>query len=88
MKLEKLILIANAGYPDADLVYRAYKEQKKKKPDQALVGDGLAWFIAEEITETYDAKARKEDQLNEALRVITRAEEELNGVKQALFGAL
>ncbi|HSB81964.1 MAG TPA: hypothetical protein VLM91_24555, partial [Candidatus Methylomirabilis sp.] len=64
MTLDRLVQIANAAYSD-DLVWQYHRHPKRK------FGDGLAKFIAEEIGETYEADAPTEQQLAEAVRVIT-----------------
>lgn len=73
MKLEGIITLADSAYPEG-LIKRAFET---KKP----VGDGLAEFIARELTDTYDTKASGKEQLDEAIRVMERACSELRAVK-------
>jgi hypothetical protein len=48
------------------------------------LGDTLADFIIIELAETYDPKARREDQLEEAERLMNSALAQLSRVSQAL----
>jgi hypothetical protein len=80
MTLRQLIKIADAGYGDSR-VLQAFKEQSYKRPDPLAVGDGLAWFIAQELKETFDPKASKSAQLKEAIRVMNMARQEVGSVE-------
>ena len=70
-KLE-LIKTASAGYPDG-LVLQAYKTKDR-------VGDGLAEFIARELSETYAEYLNTTEQLKNALYTLDRASMELSAV--------
>jgi hypothetical protein len=80
MKLAELIAIASGAYDD-DLVAQYYEDRNGKH------GDGLARFIAEEIEETFESDAPTEQQLTEAIRVITSARDQLDAVVAALEAA-
>jgi hypothetical protein len=82
MKLSKIIAIADKVYPEG-LVGMAFKT--KAFSSKKSVGDGLAEFIARELEDTYDPKASKEDQLEEAKRVMENAWKELNDVYNAFL---
>jgi hypothetical protein len=79
MKLENIINIANEAYPDG-LIAQAAEEKN--------VGDGLAQFIATELTETFDPDSDTAEQLIEAVRCMTTAQKELMTVTLALQEAL
>lgn len=80
MKLVDLLNRANEGYDDGYLAeYFDEKTGAKKKGS----GDGLAKFIVDEITETYDS-ARP---IEEAVRVLESARRQLDEVIRALEGA-
>ena len=94
MKLEKIIAIADAAYPDG-LVGQAFKKGtalSKRHGSSAIdylsgvpgVGDGLAEFIAHELAETFDPKASSLEQLEEAACVMHNARRELVDVAEAL----
>jgi len=70
------------GYPDP---LGDYYDPKTGKPTDWHPGNGLEWFIANEIAETYNPNASDLVQVREALRVIERAIEDLQGVANALF---
>jgi len=82
MELNKTIAIANDAYPD-DMIQQAHEWQKEGGTASGI-GDGLAWFIANELTETYDPDGTDETQLEEAFRVMNTAYDELGGVLNAL----
>ena len=69
MELKTLLDAAAKGY-DADGF----------PPD----GDTLAEFIQREITDTYDRRASDEEQVQEAMRVMGTAQNQLAGVWLAL----
>lgn len=79
MKLEALIKIASKAYPE-DLIFQAFKT---KKP----VGDTLAEFLSNELSDTFDSDHTSLEQLYEAEMVIDRAVRELNDVSLALSTA-
>ena len=63
--------------------YDLYK-QKASREQRGLVGDTLAEFIAVELAETYDEAATDEEQLDEAVRVMSRAADDVQAVADAL----
>lgn len=71
MKLEQIIEIANAEYPD-DCVKRAFEGEE--------VGDGLATFIANELEGTFEGGASTASQLLAARSYIQSACRELENV--------
>jgi hypothetical protein len=83
MKLKQIIEIADQAYSDDDAVERAFAAETGSI-DELLVGDSLAVFIAREIKETYDPDATREQQLEEAYRVMSVAHEQLENVLNAL----
>lgn len=68
LTIEELLAIANKYYPDCML----------SRDEEEIDGDTLALFIVREIKDTFDPCASVEDQLEEAARVMTRAESELH----------
>ena len=73
MKLITLIKAASKHYPD-NYVLDVYKG--------LVEGDGLAKFVATEISETYDPDSCSMDQVCEAIRVIDRGIEDLQNVRK------
>lgn len=76
MTLDDLIRVASDAYPD-DCVWRCYK-------DTDPVGDTLADFIARELADTFDETASDADKLEEAIRAMKKAQDELGDVVEAL----
>lgn len=88
MKLNGLIEIVSAAYPDG-LIAVEYWDFKRECPRKnPKGGDTLALFIALEIKDTYDADATDEQQIETALRAIERARGDLDAVGAALTGEL
>ena len=84
MKLNELIEIVSAAYPDG-LIAVEYWDFKRQCPRRnPKGGDTLALFIALEIKDTYDSDATDEQQLETALRAIERARGDLDSVSEAL----
>ena len=77
MKLTELIHKAAAGYPDARLL--AYWDGRQAVPNP-VGGDSMAEFIVRELCDTLDAKASTAAQVTEAVRVLSRAKEDLAAV--------
>lgn len=75
MKLVELIDVADGGYGDG--VVRAYY-------DEGAQGDGLAEFVVDEITSTFDENAEDLAQYQEAMRVVEKAMDDLQNVYHAL----
>ena len=87
MKLEKIIAIADKVYPSG-LVKQAFESKGGCSGGYSHVGDGLAEFIARELTDTYDEKATSLEQLWEANRVMARAHCEIGAVDMAFEDAV
>jgi hypothetical protein len=83
MKLKQIIEIVDRAYSDDGAIKRAFAAETGSI-DELLVGDSLAVFIAREIKETYDPDATREQQLDEAYRVMSVAHEQLENVLNAL----
>lgn len=79
MKITKLLELASRGYGTDDLVLQYHNEPTKAH------GDGLAKFVCNEITETYDSEALDAAQIDEAIRVIHTARSDLGRVIDSLF---
>ena len=81
MDVKEILDIANTGYPDSFLeVY--YNDKGELLPNEG--GDSLARFVVIEIIETYDDNLTDEEQLEEAIRVISAGESDLSQVREAL----
>ena len=74
LRLDTLIEIADVGYPDHAITDAFHF------PDATEDLDGLACFIVRELTSTLDPKASAKQPLDEAIRVIGVAREELANV--------
>ena len=83
MKLNDLIRIAAAGYPDAQVLeYWDFEGAKpRSNPDG---GDTLARFVALELAETFDSETTNDQQISESVRVLTRAVDDLKAVIGAI----
>lgn len=75
MIFDEILAIADAAYPDG--LVGAVSEGME-------VGDTLAEFIFRELQDTYDPEASDEQQLAEAVRVMTTARQELEAVETTL----
>lgn len=80
MKLNDLIHKAAAAYPDARLL--AYWDGRRAVSNP-VGGDTLAEFIVRELCDTFDAKAGTPEQVAEAVRVLSRAKEDLVALIEA-----
>ena len=76
MKLKSLIKIISKNYPDK-LIETAYETGKP-------VGDQLAEFIVKEMEDTFEPDTTSREQITEAIKVMTYALEEIQGVLKAL----
>lgn len=83
MTREELIGIASEGYPDG-LVAQYWNKEKQCVDLRANHGDGLARFVAVELSETYDAEVDDDAQLGEAVRAMSTAIRELTSVVRIL----
>jgi len=82
MTLVQLLDKANEGYDD-HFLYEFYNRKTGKFKPRAK-GDGLARFIVLEIMQTFDEKAKDADQLQEALKLMENARDDVQRVIQAL----
>ncbi len=89
MKLYHLILLADAGYTQ-DFPESSLLRLVNPRSGQPLlrmpspIGDTLALFIVRELAETFDPKASDDEQIAEAVRVMTAAKNNLENVISAL----
>ena len=81
MDVKEILDIANTGYPDSFLE-KHYNDKGELLPNEW--GDTLARFVVVEIIGTYDDNLTDEEQLEEAIRVISGGESDLNQVCEAL----
>ena len=81
MTLVQLLNKANEGYDDHFLSeYFHPKTGKFRKAE----GDGLARFIVIEISETFDAESTDLQQVDESIRVMEQARDDIRGVLRVL----
>jgi hypothetical protein len=79
MTKDRLIEIASEGYPDGMIAL--YWDKTAQRVDMKTNhGDGLAKFIACELSYTYDPEATQDAQLGELVRVMNTAIRELTSV--------
>jgi hypothetical protein len=79
MTLNQLICRAASAYPEAYVLQ--YWDMEKQEPKHNPVGgDTLAQFIAQELADTFDGEAGETQQINEAVRVIQSAADDLAAV--------
>ncbi len=88
MKLEELIEIVNKGYPDGK-VKEAFDlmmvEDGLVESLESQVGDGLAVFIAREISETFDPELESKSQIFNAVNILATAVNEIEKVQAKLL---
>jgi len=75
--LERIISAADQGYGDG-LVLQSHKNPRR------FCGDTLAKFVAIELKETFDPDLSPEEQVAEAVRVMTVARKDIQHVIDAL----
>jgi|LauGreDrversion4_2_1035121.scaffolds.fasta_scaffold1851786_2 hypothetical protein len=80
-KLE-LMRMANEGYPDGML--SEYYDDHGNYVANDGAGDGLAALVVAELSETFDENAKDETQVDEAVRVLKRAQRDLEDTVNAL----
>jgi len=81
LRLNDIIKVADeAYYSGEELISRAAEGHDP--------GDGLAKFIAQELKETFDSQALVTDQISQAMILMDRARQELQGVHQAFSEVL
>ena len=81
MKLNELLSVAGQGYPDTG----AYLDAASGND---YCDDTLALFVVRELKDTFDHNAPAEAQLNEAIRAMRVARDDLDGVVEALLDKL
>lgn len=81
MKLNELMQLASAGYPDG---LETFYDDETGEPLEYRTGDTLARFVVVEISETFDADLSDAEQIAEAVRVMSQGRDELQGVVDAL----
>lgn len=89
ISLRELVRIAAKAYndesPDGDeSAWDEVIDSNGRLVARGKLGDTLADFIILELAETYDPKTRREDQLEEAKRLMNSALVQLSRVSQAL----
>lgn len=72
-----LLRIADKAYENDGIILRAAAGKE--------VGDDLARFIANELVETFDSGATRQDQLEASWAVMNRARRQMNRVMMAFF---
>ena len=82
MTLVQLLNKANEGYDDHFL--SEYFHPKTGKFNRKAEGDGLARFIVIEIGETFDAESTDLQQVDEAIRVMEQARDDIRRVLRVL----
>jgi hypothetical protein len=82
MTLVQLLNKANEGYDDHFL--SEYFHPKTGKFNRKAEGDGLARFIVIEISETFDAESTDLQHVDEAIRVMIQARDDIRRVIVAL----
>lgn len=83
-RLEKIICLADANYPDG-MIQAAWSIYKKRKTTS--VGDTLAEFVIKELAETFDEDETWVSNLNTARQAMNRAANELIEVSACLDDA-
>ena len=88
MKLNELIGIASAAYPDGWIATEYWDFKRERPRRNPKGGDTLALFIALELKDTYDPDASDAQQIEVALKALTKAQGDLEAVSTALAGEL
>ena len=86
----KLIRIADKAYGADGIISECWdfnKECPIPHRQSLLNGDGMSYFIVCELFETYQATSSRENQIDEAIRVLMSASEQLNSVIDAVARA-
>ena len=87
MKINRLIRVAAKAYDSDGILLETWNFKKQRPVSRdvaAIAGDGLSYFVVCELWETFDAKASEDAQLEEAVRVISRAMRQLENVASAI----
>ena len=82
MQLIDLMNKANEGYPDGFL--SEYFNSETGEATGWKTGDVLAWFVAVELGETFNSEKSDREQVEEAVRVIQNAINDLQSVIDSL----
>lgn len=88
LTLLDLMKWAAIGYPDEGALLNYYNKRTGEPLKRMPRGDTLCDFIVRELSDTFDPKASREDQLTEGIRAINGAIDDLEGVKSAFYTAL
>ena len=81
LSARELLDRANRGYPDGYLSEYYTKNGEVRRRGS---GDGLARFIVTELVDTHDPELAEEEQVDEAVHVLERARDEVQGTIDAL----
>lgn len=84
MKINELMKLVGDHYDDRGT--DAFWDYKNERIDCDGTGDTLAEFIVREIYETFEPANSTDDQLEEAIRVMQCARNQLNDVVSGLVG--
>lgn len=86
LTLAELMSAAAGGYDQDDNGVGACFDEATGEilPTYADCGDGLAAFVAVELVETFDATLTRERQIEEAVRVLRRAQDDLQRTIDAI----
>ena len=90
ISINELIRIADKAYNHDGIIAECWdftKERPIPHPQSLLTGDGLSYFIVCELFETYNQTDSREAQIDEAVRVLSSASEQLNRVIDAITRA-
>jgi len=83
MTIAELIKLVDSVYDPCDRIILRYWNTKTECPQYLDAGDDLAFFIVNELFETYDPEATEDEQLQEAIRIMDTAVVELQRVRDA-----
>lgn len=84
MTLNQLISRAASVYPEA-YVLEYWDSENEEPKENPVGGDTLAQFIAQELSETFDPDAEEAAQIDEAVRVMQSAADDLAEVARSLI---
>jgi len=86
MKLVDLLKLANEGYPDGALAW--YFDANTGAEKESEHGDSLAEFVVRELRDDFQARDTDAEQLDRAYAALDHAIKDLEGVLDALCGAI
>jgi len=78
MKINELMELVGEHYDDAGT--NAYWDYSESRCVDNMHGDTLAEFVAREINDTFEPEATTDEQLEEAIRVMQSARNQLNAL--------